>query len=172
MNAEDTAVKTFQEVWLWPARPVTSEISASLVPTLAEAVLVAVRTIPKESLQRVAPQEAGVAYQPSMLLALLTYCYASGLYASEDIEQRMCQDADFCRVCADEFPGALMLQRFRRLNRDALIRSLAHVLGSQQEQQGATCATTSLPDQDATERSLLDQARQRIRTAIQFDLND
>jgi hypothetical protein len=140
----------------WVAR---SKDLTPIATTITDAVLVAVPGIPGESLHRVAPDDAGMAYQPRALLALLTFCYASGVYASDDIEDHIYRDADFRRVCADEFPEADLLRRFRRLNREAIIHCLAHVLGAVSQQRG-------------NERQFLVEAEQRLRTAILSDLND
>jgi hypothetical protein len=54
------------------------------------------------------------------LLALLTYAYALGVYASSDIEAMMRADRNFRHLCAGEFPRWQLLRRFRRANADAI----------------------------------------------------
>ena len=54
--------------------------------TLMKTVQAAVLETDQESLRRVARPDAGVAYQPRTLLALLTYCYAREIYGSEAVE--------------------------------------------------------------------------------------
>ncbi|HXJ57501.1 MAG TPA: transposase [Verrucomicrobiae bacterium] len=88
--------------------------------TLTEAVRVAVRTVDKKTLRRVACHTAGLAYQPQALLGLLTYCYARRLFGSEDIEDLMRRDADFRQLCQNEFPHARLLRRFRKENPQAV----------------------------------------------------
>jgi hypothetical protein len=93
---------------------------AARVDSLATAVLQAVEMTPHGSLQPVANRAAGIAYQPRTLLALLTYAYALGIYASSDIEGMMRADRNFRDLCAGEFPRWQLLRRFRRANADAI----------------------------------------------------
>jgi len=48
---------------------------------LANLVLVAVRELDERKLRPVAPMSAGMAYEPRMLLALVTYCCRGGIGA-------------------------------------------------------------------------------------------
>ncbi len=88
--------------------------------SLMKAVQAAVLATDAESLQAVARPDAGVAYQPRTLLALLTYCYAREIYGSEAVEDVMRRDLEFRQLCHNEFPGARLIRRFRRENREAL----------------------------------------------------
>jgi hypothetical protein len=94
--------------------------AAARVDSLASAVLEAVEMTPQGSLQPVAAREARVAYQPRTLLALLTYAYALGIYASADIEMMMKADRNFRHLCGGEFPRWQVLRRFRRANADGI----------------------------------------------------
>lgn len=87
---------------------------------LVNAVLDSVRQVQEGNLRRVASPDAGIAFQPRSLLALLTYCYAAGIYGSQDIEALMGRDAGFRRYCQEEFPDWRRLRRFRRENRQVL----------------------------------------------------
>ena len=60
------------------------------------------------------PTAPGIAYQPRTLLALLTYAYALGIYASSDVEAMMRADNNFRHLCAGEFPHWKVLRHFRR----------------------------------------------------------
>jgi transposase len=95
---------------------------------LTRSVQDAVRTIDENALRPVARRDAGLAYQPRILLALLTYCYAREIYGSEEVEGLLRRDVEFRRLCQNEFPGARIFRRFRRENRDALLRCLRMVL--------------------------------------------
>src|SRR5688500_1625142 len=86
--------------------------AAARVDSLARAVWEAVEGVPSGSLEPVARRDAGVAYQPRTLLALLTYAYALGIYASSDIEGMMRADRNFRHLCAGEFPRWQVLRRF------------------------------------------------------------
>lgn len=64
------------------------------------------------------------------LLSLLTYAYARGIYASEEIE-RLCQTDIVSRfLCAGSIPSAQQLIVFRRLARRPLQAALGQVLAS------------------------------------------
>ena len=67
-------------------------------------------------------------YRPQMLATLLTYCYATGLSDSQEIEQRLGADSVIRYLCAGDRPSWQMLIRFRRASRPLLERTLARVL--------------------------------------------
>jgi Transposase domain (DUF772) len=97
---------------------------------LARVVLEAVRRVDGKVLNPVAAPQAGIAFRTRMLLAVVTYCYAAGIYGSEDIEALMREDGTFRFLCENEFPGWRVIQRFRRHNRAAIQRCLEEVLRS------------------------------------------
>src|SRR5881296_3307471 len=101
---------------------------AAQVTSLTAAVLHSVESIGQGCLQPVAAPNAGVAYQPKTLLALLTYAYALGIYASTDIENMMRVDVNFRQLCGNEFPEWKVLRRFRRYNLDAVRACLEKTL--------------------------------------------
>ena len=79
-----------------PPRPIPVDLSAWLdKKSLVGLVLDAVLTVDDSTLRPVAASTAGIAFRPKTMLALLTYCYAVGIYGSEDIEDVMCRDAIF-----------------------------------------------------------------------------
>lgn len=55
---------------------------------------------------------------PQMLLTLLTYCYASGVYGSEDIEWDCHNNAAVRYLCANTSPDQEIIRHFRRANRE------------------------------------------------------
>ena len=97
--------------------------------SLASLVVKAVRKVDERLLQPVAGKSAGVAYQPRQLLALVTYCYAAGIYPSQDIEDIMRKDRLFRFHCDNEFPDWHLIRRFRRYNRELIEQCLAEILG-------------------------------------------
>ncbi len=97
--------------------------------SLASLVVKAVRRVDEGLLQPVAGKSAGVAYQPRQLLALVTYCYAAGIYPSQDIEDIMRKDRLFRFHCENEFPDWHLIRRFRRHNRELIQQCLAEILG-------------------------------------------
>jgi hypothetical protein len=92
--------------------------------TLGQMVLQAVRRVDERELRAIASPDAGVAYRPLTLLVLVTYCYTIEIYAAAEIEDLMRRDAAFRAACGGEFPDWRAIRRFRRLNREAIRRSL------------------------------------------------
>src|SRR5207244_2721542 len=81
---------------------------------------------------RTAPPEAVATgnpnFQPAMMLTLLTYCYATGVYASTDIELNMQHDRMIRYLCAKNYLNLPVLREFRRYSRDRIKECLATVL--------------------------------------------
>jgi len=67
-------------------------------------------------------------FQPAMMLTLLTYCYATGVYASTDIELSMQHDRMIRYLCAKNYLNLPVLREFRRYSRDRIKECLASVL--------------------------------------------
>lgn len=123
--------------------------------SLTQAVRSAVRTIQGAALQPVARRDAGLAFEPRTLLALLSYCYARDIYGSAEIEDVLRRDANFCQICHNEFPGARVIRRFRRANREALHRCLATALLTLAEGEGQIAGDHTAKvatDEDASRR--------------------
>src|SRR5262245_4909711 len=53
-------------------------------------------------------------FRPQMMLTLLTYCYASSLFGSRDIESSIDTDPTIRYICARTRPTWLSIRRFRR----------------------------------------------------------
>jgi transposase len=92
---------------------------------LVKLVLDAVQTVDSARLKEEASKTPG--FRPQMLLTLLTYCYASKIYGSRDIEWAMVHDRTVRYLCARVFPDWQVLRRFRRHNRELLAQCLAYV---------------------------------------------
>ena len=118
-----------------PAKALGRTAEAARVPplvtaprSLVEVIREEVARVPESSLVPVAPPSAGLAHQPRVLLAMLGYCYAHGVYGSEHIEDSLRRDAAFRWICGNEFPDARLLRKFRRSNREALNQILQAAL--------------------------------------------
>ena len=100
--------------------------------------------------------EAVAADQPSprMLLTLLTYCYAAGIYASEDIEWESESDAGARYICANVPPEQDTVRRFRRANRPWVEACLAWVYG-QAFKSDATSAVVAAIVREKVELAIL-----------------
>jgi hypothetical protein len=68
--------------------------------------------------------------QPRVLLTVLTYSYAAGLYGSQEIERQVLRDSQLLYLAAKASPSANELRQFRRLHRFWLQRSLSRLLKS------------------------------------------
>lgn len=66
---------------------------------------------------------------PRTLLSLLLFCYAKGLYGSQEIELAAHQDPHLRYLCVNTCPPADVLRRFRRRHRPVLEQRLAHLWG-------------------------------------------
>jgi len=137
-----------------------SRVAAPISP--AQAVQMAARAISRNALHAVCSPSAGVAFHPRALLAVLTYCYASEIYPSTEIEDLMWRDAGFRTACGGEIPDAATLRRFRRHNREVIETCLGAMLRSLAAQAG-----THLTDVEIQERS-----HQHLMTAMLMDLNE
>lgn len=75
---------------------------------------------------RVRPDRQG--FRHRMLLTLLSYAYARGIYGSEEIQDRVRTNGDLRYLCALEFPDAETLRYFRRREWTRLNQSLSRLL--------------------------------------------
>ncbi len=67
-------------------------------------------------------------YRPQGLLTVLTLAYATGVYASEDIEALCFKEEPFRSVAGKDIPTIPQIRRFRRENRGLLKWLLAETL--------------------------------------------
>lgn len=93
--------------------------------------------------------------RPQMLLSLLSFCYAVGYYASEEIQEAIKIDRTMRYICARTHPDAKTIRRFRRNYRGALDQCLSHVLRE---------AAFHLMDRDVM---LLSEIEQQVTSATQ-----
>lgn len=102
----------------------------SLSQTLGERTLVklaldAVQTVDWENVEE--ELKARCECQPRMMLTLLSFCYASGIYGSQQIRQAMRDHAMVRYICAKEFPDESALRKFRKENRALLTQCLTYM---------------------------------------------
>ncbi len=67
-------------------------------------------------------------YPPSMLLALLVYCYCTGRFSSRAIEAATHCDVAVRYICAGAHPDHDTICTFRRVNRKAFEKFFVHIL--------------------------------------------
>ena len=67
-------------------------------------------------------------YHPRMMLALLVYCYAGGIFSSRRIEQATYRNVSVRFITADTHPDHDTIAKFRRDNAAAFQAAFAHIL--------------------------------------------
>jgi len=67
-------------------------------------------------------------YHPRMMLGLLVYCYASGIFSSRRIEQATWRNVSVRFIAADSHPDHDTIAKFRRENGPAFQAAFAHIL--------------------------------------------
>jgi transposase len=82
--------------------------------TLVKLILEAVEGIDMGESRLGAVASEQVVVQPAMMLTLLTYCYAAGVYGSMDIELNIRRDQMTRYLCAKTYPDIDVLRSFRR----------------------------------------------------------
>lgn len=102
-----------------------------------------------------------VALQPRsrLLLTLLTYCYAAGIYSSEDIEWAGRNDSGARYLCANTPINQETIRQFRRLHRIWIATCLIR----------ATAAASSLQPPFTLDPQPLVSADQKLDIAIMMD---
>src|SRR5271170_934172 len=82
-------------------------------------------------LHRIKVNERGTGseqYPPRMLLALLLYCYATGVFSSRRIEQATSDSVPVRMMCGDTHPDHDTICTFRRENKELLQETFVRVL--------------------------------------------
>ena len=72
-------------------------------------------------------QQIEAEFQPAMMLTLLAYCYATGVYGSEEIQSATHDDQMIRYLCARDYPDLCEIRSFRRYNRERIAQCLAGV---------------------------------------------
>jgi len=126
-NLEDNEMRT--EHLIAGQSPERSEISP-LTANLAERTLVnlalhAVHTVDCANPGLIRIKSHG--FQSKMMLTLLSYCYANGVYGSKDVERAIHTNAMARYICAREFPEAPVIRKFRQENRHLIEQCLTHL---------------------------------------------
>jgi hypothetical protein len=137
----------------------TSDLASDLSLWLGKSALI---KLALEAIQGVAPnfpgdnfQCEGRGYRPQMLMLLVIYCYATGLYDSGKIEAALEEDLTLRYIRAGSQPDAYVVQRFRHAHRDLIAQILARVVERAWEMRGgADAASGTRPDfhRDAAQR--------------------
>jgi transposase len=144
-----------------PVRRGTLAPATATAGSLLQAAQSIARLVPDRLPRHFVPTDLARAQQPRMLLFLLSYCYARGIYKSTDIERLVQTDGVLRRCCSDISPTANELRQFRSEHREAVQTCLqAALLFLAQEQLAAGVIAK------ATEAQFAEEANRRIITAM------
>ena len=91
-------------------------------------ILEAVEQVPLAHFQVNVRGSGSKQYHPRMMLALLIYCYANGVFGSRRIEMATYRDIAVRYLCADTHPDHDTICKFRRENLEAIGESFLQVL--------------------------------------------
>jgi transposase len=95
---------------------------------VAHFVVAAVDRVPLEAFEVRAVPGGKAQYHPRLLLALLIYCYANGIFSSRRIERATHRDLGVRYVAANLHPDHDTIAAFRRANRAAIEAAFLQVL--------------------------------------------
>jgi transposase len=106
-------------------------------------------------------------YHPKMMLSVVTYGYATGVFESEEIVRACYGDPVFRSICLEAVPTAKTIARFRRDNRGLFKWSLAQVFRRALKAKYSLGGEVLLPV--GLRRYLVDAAIARIDLARHMD---
>lgn len=95
---------------------------------LAHFVVAAVERVPLSQFQVNTRGTGSAQYHPRMMLALLVYCYANGIFSSRRIERASYRDIGVRYVMANTHPDHDTICKFRRENLEAVQSGFTEVL--------------------------------------------
>ena len=126
---------------------------------LAHFVVEAVERVPLERFEVNERGTGSAQYHPRMMLALLVYCYANGIFGSRRIERATYRDIGVRYVAANCHPDHDTICTFRRSNFDAVAAAFLQVLLLAKELQLLRVGTVSVDgtkvDANANKRNSL-----------------
>jgi len=109
-----------------------SGAAAKPVPAAEQGVTVMVRLAAAEAVEHgaapVVPKDGG-AMSGKEMLGAVSYCYAKGVFESDEIERKMLKDPALRDAVRGEMPDAKAIRRFRALNRGAIQTTLEKAFG-------------------------------------------
>ncbi len=99
----------------------------------------AVETVDQSSSPVTAPS-VGNKLPAREMLGAIVYCYAKGIFSSQEIEERMMRDAELRKSLSGEVPDSNAIRRFRRMNRQAIHATLEKYYRHERRRQKAAAA--------------------------------
>ena len=130
----------------------------------------AAETVEQSATPVVVPRDSGT-LPPKNLLGVIAYCYAKGVYRSEDIERELLADPELRATIGDEVPSAAAIRRFRRLNRAALEATLQKFYTHERHDHTPPLADDAPAPQagEGTVRFVKREATERLDQAVIID---
>lgn len=115
-------------------------------------------------------------YPPHMMLALLIYCYANGVFSSRRIERATYRDVAVRYLTADTHPDHDTICAFRRKNLEAIATAFVAVLELAQELKLLSLGTVSLDGTHirasaSKDKNVTYQRAQQLRAQLRQDVN-
>ena len=116
-------------------------------------------------------------YHPRMMLALLVYCYANGIFSSRRIEQATYRHVSVRYITANTHPDHDTIAKFRRENADAFAAAFAQILLLAREvgvlKLGMVSVDGTKIDANASKiKSLRYDRIQALRAQLEADIKD
>lgn len=111
---------------------------------LVHFVIEVVESLPSERLRFNVRGSGSAQYPPSMMLALLIYCYANGVFSSRRIERATHRDIAVRYLTGDTHPDHDTIAKFRRENFEAVAACFVHVLELAREMKLLQVGTVSV----------------------------
>ena len=116
-------------------------------------------------------------YPPHVLLALLIYCYANGIFSSRRIERATYRDVAVRYLCADTHPDHDTICAFRRQNFEAFAAAFVDVLEMAHEMKllKLGCVSvdgTQLKASASKDKNVTYERATQLRTQLRLDVQD
>lgn len=131
--------------------------------SIAHFVLEAVERVPLSSFTVNRRGTGSAQYHPRMMLAVLVYCYSTGVFSSRRIERATHMDVAVRYLAANEQPDHDTIAKFRRENLEAVKRAFVEVLEVARELRLVQVGTVSVDgtkiDANASKHRSLTYAR-------------
>jgi hypothetical protein len=106
----------------------TGQVEIRRPVSLAEVVDAGVMQVEEQRLKSGGAEVPSLAFEPKVMLAVLTHCYARQMLSASEVWSHLARDPAFRRICQNILPGPEWIRRFRDENREALHECLTIAL--------------------------------------------
>lgn len=144
---------------------------------LAHFIIEAVERVPMSHFKVNVHGTGSAQYHPQMMLGLLIYCYANGIFSSRKIERASYRDIGVRYMTANCHPDHDTIARFRRENLEAISASFLQVLLLAKELKvlkvgRVSVDGTKLKANASKRRSIRYDRAQQLRTQLQGEIDE